>query len=158
MMSSRLIHDGLGLLTLLALCFGVAGFGARFRPGGWYARLAKPSWTPPNWLFAPVWILLYALIAVAGWLVWRETGLSAAVLPLGMFALQLFLNGIWSWLFFGLHRPDLAFIDVVALWLAIAATVVSFHGISMVAVALMLPYLLWVSFALTLNLSIWRLN
>jgi tryptophan-rich sensory protein len=81
-----------------------------------------------------------------------------AALPLSLFAVQLFLNGIWSWLFFGLHRPDLAFVDIVALWTAIAATIVAFQPISVPATLLLLPYLIWVSFALLLNFSIWRLN
>jgi len=98
------------------------------------------------------------MMAVAGWLVWREAGLAGALSPLGLFAAQLALNGIWSWLFFGLQRPDLAFVDIVALWLAIAATVATFGDVSMVAAWVMLPYLAWVSFALLLNLSIWRLN
>lgn len=157
-MSSHHIHEGLGLLAFLVLCFGVAGFGAYFRPGEWYARLAKPSWTPANRVFTPVWIVLYAMMAVAGWLVWREAGLAGAAMPLTLFVIQLLLNGIWSWLFFGLQRPDLAMIDIVALWLAIAATVVSFWGISPTASLVMVPYLAWVSFALLLNYEIWQLN
>lgn len=157
-MSTSHLHDGFGLTVFLVACFGVAWFGSRFRPGEWYGRLAKPSWTPPNRLFAPVWIVLYATMAVAAWMVWRDAGLSGAALPLSLFAGQLFLNGIWSWLFFGLHRPDRAFVDIVALWLAIAATIVAFQPISIPAALLLLPYLIWVSFALLLNFSIWRLN
>lgn len=157
-MSSSQIHEGLGLLAFLILCFGVAGIGAHLRPGAWYARLAKPSWTPANRVFTHVWIVLFLMMAVAGWLVWREAGLAGASIPLGLFALQLAFNAIWSWLFFGLQRPDLAFVDIVALWLAIAANVATFWGISPIASMVMLPYLAWVSFALLLNLSIWRLN
>jgi tryptophan-rich sensory protein len=97
-------------------------------------------------------------MAVAGWMVWREAGLAGALLPLGLFTVQLALNGIWSWLFFGLHRPDLAFADIIALWLAIATTIVVFQPISVTAGLLLLPYILWVSFALVLNFSIWQLN
>jgi len=157
-MSTKHLHEGLALTVFLLVCFGVAWFGARFRPGEWYGGLVKPSWTPPNGLFAPVWIVLYATMAVAGWMVWREAGLSGAALPLSLFAVQLFLNGIWSWLFFGLHRPDMAFADIIALWLAIAATIVVFQPISVTAGLLLLPYFLWVSFALVLNFSIWQLN
>ena len=157
-MPSNQIHEGLGLLGFLVLCFGVAGFGAHFRPGEWYARLAKPSWTPANRIFTPVWIVLYAMMAGAAWLVWREAGMAGAAVPLGLFTLQLVLNGAWSWLFFGLQRPDLAMVDIVALWLAIAATVASFWGISLIASLVMLPYVAWVSFALLLNHSIWQLN
>ena len=105
-----------------------------------------------------MWIVLYAMMAVAAWLVWREAGLAGAAIPLGLFILQLVLNGTWSWLFFGLKRPDLAMVDIVALWLAIAATVAAFWGTSVLAATVMLPYFAWVSFALLLNLSIWRLN
>lgn len=157
-MSTRHLHEGLALMGFLLVCSGVAWFGARFRPGEWYGRLAKPSWTPPNRIFAPVWIVLYAAMAVAGWMVWKEAGPAGAALPLALFAVQLFLNGIWSWLFFGLHRPDLAFADIIALWLAIAATILAFQAVSMTAGALLLPYLIWVSFALVLNFSIWQLN
>jgi tryptophan-rich sensory protein len=157
-MSTQYFHEGLALTGFLLVCAGVAWFGARFRPGEWYGRLAKPSWTPPNRLFAPVWIVLYATMAVAAWMVWRDAGMPAAAVPLGLFAAQLALNGIWSWLFFGLRRPDLALADVVALWFAIAVTIVAFHAISTAAGIMLLPYLLWVSFALLLNVSIWRLN
>ena len=109
-------------------------------------------------MFTPVWLVLYLMMALSGWLVWREAGLVGASLPLAMFTAQLFLNGIWSWLFFGLHRPDLAFADIAALWIAIAGTMLAFLDISMTAGMLLLPYLLWVSFALVLNFSIWRLN
>jgi translocator protein len=157
-MSTKYLHEGLVFTVFLLVCFGVAWFGSRFRPDEWYGQLAKPSWTPPNRLFAPVWIVLYATMAVAGWMVWREAGLAGALLPLGLFTVQLALNGIWSWLFFGLHRPDLAFADIIALWLAIAATIVAVQPISVTAWLLLLPYFLWVSFALVLNFSIWQLN
>lgn len=157
-MSFASIPEGAGLVLFLLACYGVAWFGARFRPGEWYGRIAKPSWTPPNRLFAPVWIILYTLMAVAGWLVWKAGRPSGAEMPLLLFGLQLFLNGIWSWLFFGLRRPDLAFVDIVALWIAIAATIVAFQPVSVPAGILLLPYFFWVSFALLLNFSIWRLN
>jgi tryptophan-rich sensory protein len=99
--------------------------GAFFRPGEWYERLKKPSWRPPNRLFAPVWTVLYVMIAVSGWLVWREFGFAGAVLPLAVYALQLVLNAAWTPLFFGLHRPDLAFVDIVLVWLSIVATMAS---------------------------------
>ena len=95
------------LLAFVAACFLAGIPGAVFRPGGWYERLVKPRWRPPNWLFALVWTVLYLTIAVSGWLVWREAGLAGAALPLEIFALQLVLNAAWTPLFFGLHRPDL---------------------------------------------------
>jgi tryptophan-rich sensory protein len=158
------------LVLFLLICFGAAAFGGQFTPGEWYAALAKPSWNPPAWAFAPVWTLLYAMMAVAGWLVWRSgerapvRSASEAVqgpsrsLALAVYALQLVLNGAWSWLFFGLHRPGLAFAEIVLLWLAILATVVLFWRRKPLAGALLLPYLAWVGFAAALNFSLWRLN
>lgn len=127
-------------------------------PGEWYASLAKPSWNPPSAVFAPVWSLLYVSMGVAAWLVWRQAGFEGAKLALGLFAGQLVLNALWSWLFFGLHRPDVAFVDIVALWLLILIVTVLFWRESRTAGALMLPYLAWVGFASCLNFAVWRLN
>lgn len=129
-----------------------------FPPGEWHAALAKPSWNPPNWLFGPVWTLLYTMMAVAVWLVWRERGWSGAREQLILFGMQLALNAAWSWLFFGLHRPDLALIDIVLLWLAILLTILSFREFSQTAAWLLVPYLAWVTFATLLNLALWRMN
>lgn len=157
----------LSLLFFLLACFGVAAFGAQFTPGEWYAALEKPPWNPPAWVFGPVWTVLYVMMAVAGWLVWRSPeppggargGWSAGRrAALGAFAVQLALNGAWSWLFFGLHRPALAFAEIVALWLAILLTTILFWRIRAAAGALLLPYLAWVSFAAALNLELWRLS
>ncbi|MHB1038308.1 MAG: TspO/MBR family protein [Pirellulales bacterium] len=117
--------------------------------------LTKPSWTPPGWLFGPVWSVLYLSMAVAAWLVWRK---GNAVMPLALFAVQLTFNAAWSWLFFGLHSPGMAFIDIVLLWAAIVATTIVFWRRSLVAGLLFVPYLAWVSFAGVLNFGIWRLN
>ena len=146
------------LLGFAATCFLAASPGAVFRPGEWYERLAKPKWRPPNWLFAPVWSVLYLMIAVSGWLVWRVAGFSAAVFPLSIYAISLALNGAWSGFFFGLHRPDLAFFEVILLWVSIVATIVTFYPIEQYSALLLLPYLIWVTFAAMLNLAIWRLN
>ena len=132
--------------------------GALFRPGDWYERLAKPTWRPPNRLFAPVWTVLYFTIAVSGWLVWREAGFSGAALPLAMYVLQLVLNAAWTPIFFGLHRPDLGFLDIVLVWLSIVATIALFFSIHAAAALLLLPYLAWVTFAAALNFAVWRLN
>jgi benzodiazapine receptor len=153
--------DGFSLFVLLGFivaCFLAALTGAVFRPGDWYERLAKPSWRPPNRLFAPVWTILYFTIAVSGWLVWREVGFASAALPLSIYALQLVLNAAWTPLFFGLHRVDLGFLDIVLLWLSIVATIALFYPIHAGAALLLLPYLAWVTFAATLNFAIWRLN
>ena len=144
--------------VFLALCVAAAATGFVFRPGQWYANLNQPSWRPPNALFGPVWLVLYVMIATAGWLVWREAGIGGAAVPLALYALQLALNATWSWLAFRRRRLDLAALDMAALWLAILATILTFHPISPTAAWLLVPYLAWVSFALALNLRLWRLN
>lgn len=147
------------LMLFLVVCFGVAAWAGQFTPGAWYAGLEKPPWNPPGWVFAPVWTVLYAMMAVAGWLVWRSPGLlTLRCLALGVFAVQLALNGAWSWIFFGLHRPGLALAEIVVLWLAIVATTLLFWRVRPLAGALFLPYLAWVSFAVALNAALWRLN
>jgi tryptophan-rich sensory protein len=151
-------YSVLVLLGFIAGCFLAALTGALFRPGGWYEQLAKPSWRPPNRLFGPVWTVLYLTIAVSGWLVWREASFAGAVLPLTIYALQLVLNAAWTPLFFGLHRPDLGFFDIVLVWLSIITTIVVFYPIHAGAALLLLPYFAWVNFAAALNFAIWRLN
>ena len=151
----------IGLIVLLVLCFAVAAVGGLATTPNipnWYAGLAKPSWTPPDWIFGPVWSVLYLSMAIAAWLVWRQAGLAGAALPMALFGIQLLLNTLWSWLFFGLHSPSAALVDIILLWTAIVATTVAFWRRSMVAGILFLPYLVWVSFASVLNLAIWRLN
>jgi tryptophan-rich sensory protein len=150
--------DWLALLGFIAACFAAAATGAFFRPGEWYERLNKPAWRPPNRVFAPVWTALYVMIALSGWLVWREAGLAGAALPLSVYALQLILNAVWTPLFFGLHRPDLGFVDIVLVWLSIVTTIALFMPIHAGAALLLLPYLAWVTLATALNYSIWRLN
>jgi benzodiazapine receptor len=146
------------LVVLIVVCFAVGGLGGLATAPNiptWYAGLQKPSWTPPDSVFGPVWSALYLAMAVAAWLVWRK---GDAALPLTIFAVQLALNGAWSWLFFALHSLGAAFVDVVLLWAAIVATTVVFWRRSAAAGLLLLPYLAWVSFAAVLNLAIWRLN
>ena len=128
------------------------------RPDEWYRALHKPWFNPPGWVFGPVWTLLYASMAVAAWMLWRRRGFRAARIPLMLFALQLVLNAAWTPLFFGLHRPGLAFAEIVLLWLAIAATVAAFFRDVRWAGWLMTPYLAWVSFAAVLNFALWRMN
>jgi tryptophan-rich sensory protein len=137
---------------------GAAATGALFRQGEWYRQLDKPSWRPPDWLFAPVWTALYAMITLSGWIVWRQAGFAGAALPLTVYALQLILNALWTPVFFGLRRPDLALIEIVMVWASIVATIVLFHSISPPAAWLLVPYLAWVSFASALNFSIWLRN
>jgi len=149
------LDSGVGLVGWLALCFGAAAVGARFRPGAWYAALRKPAWNPPDWIFAPVWSVLYVLMAAAAWSVWRQAGVAP---QLGLFLLQLALNAAWTWLFFGLRRPGLALAEIAVLWLAIAATVVAFWSVRPLAGWLLIPYLAWVTFAGALNAALWRYN
>ncbi len=151
-----------GLIVSVTVCFAVAALGSLYtNPSidNWYAALAKPSWNPPNWIFGPVWTVLYLMMAIAGWLVWRRRGsITGAAFPLAVFAIQLLLNALWSYLFFGLHRPGLAFAEIVLLWAAILATLLAFRRVIPLAGWLLLPYLLWVTFAAFLNFTIWRLN
>ncbi|MEQ1948360.1 MAG: TspO/MBR family protein [Bryobacteraceae bacterium] len=151
-------YQALALGGWLALCFAASAGAAFVSTGGWYAALQKPSWNPPAWLFAPVWTLLYAMMAVAAWLVWREGGWPAQGPALRLFLLQWLLNALWTPLFFAMHLPGPAFVEIVVFWLALAATLVSFLRVKKLAGLLLVPYLAWVSFAAFLNFTIWRLN
>lgn len=148
----------LGLILWLVATLAAGFIGSQFLPGAWYEALDKPSWTPPNAVFGPVWTALYLMMAVAAWLVWRKAGFAGASAALTLFVVQLALNALWSYLFFGLHRPDLALIDILLLWLVILATLLLFWRIQPLAGALLVPYLLWVTYATALNFQIWRLN
>ena len=143
------------LPVFVALSFAAAAFGAYFEPGQWYEGLRKPAFTPPNWIFAPVWSLLYACMGIAAALVWQR---SRALIPMVLWGTQLCLNAAWSWIFFGLHEPGLAFLEIRVLWVAIALTIFVFWRIRPAAGALLVPYLLWVGFASWLNWELWRLN
>jgi tryptophan-rich sensory protein len=143
------------LVVFVVLVAAVAATAGQFMPGAWYAGLAKPTWTPPGWLFGPVWSVLYLMIAVAGWLVWRANGMGPA---LALWGAQLALNGIWSPVMFGAHRIGLALVVIVVLWVAIAAFIAVAWRVSRNAALLFVPYLAWVSFATALNFAIWRLN
>lgn len=142
-------------LAVIALAvIAAASLGAVFKPGDWYLSLAKPTWTPPNWLFAPVWTTLYVMIAVAGWLAWRRQG----GLLFAVWIVALLLNAAWSWLFFGRHWIGVALVDITALWCAIAVFMALAWRPAPAASLLFAPYLLWVGFAGLLNLRIWQLN
>lgn len=125
----------------------------------WYAALTRPDFSPPNWVFGPVWTTLYLLMGVAAFLVWRSGLQEKAVrVGLGFFVAQLFLNSLWSIFFFGLQSPGLAFGEIILLWLMIVMTIRYFAKVSKTAAWLMAPYILWVSFAAYLNYAIWMLN
>jgi benzodiazapine receptor len=147
------------LISCIAVCLGAAGLGSlltqpALRP--WYAGLAKPWWTPPNWLFGPVWTILYLAMAVAAWLVWRRSSLTA--FPMQLFLLQLLLNVAWSAIFFHFRAPGWAFIEIATLWCAILLTTIAFGRSAPLPGWLMIPYLMWVTYAAALNFAIWRLN
>lgn len=148
----------IGAVGWLVLTFAAAALGARFLPDEWYRRLNKPAWNPPSSIFAPVWTILYLLMAAAAWLVWRRHGLGGALVPLILFVAQLLLNAGWTWLFFGRHRIRGALIDIAILWVAILTTLISFWRLEPLAGILLLPYLAWVSFAAVLNWTIWQMN
>ena len=127
----------------------------RFLPGDWYEALAKPEWTPPNWLFSPVWAVLYVMIAVAGWRVYETLGFGPA---LGLWYVALLLNAAWSPIMFGAHRIGLAAVDIVGLWLTVVAFIAVTWRQDSVASLLFVPYLVWITYAAALNLAIYRLN
>lgn len=157
------ILDVIKLIIAVGLSLSAGVFGSVFTTrsdfSSWYDTLNKPFFNPPGWVFGPVWTALYILMGIAAFVVWRQ-GLQrrAARIALACFAFQLVLNALWSAIFFGMHRIDVALIEIVVLWAAIAATIVTFRRVSQVAAVLLYPYILWVSFAVVLNASIWVLN
>ena len=147
------------LIVCIAVCLAAAGLGSALtqpalRP--WYASLNKPRWTPPNWLFGPAWTMLFLAMAFAAWLVWRQSSLTAV--PMQLFLVQLLLNVSWSVVFFRLRSPGGAFVEIVLLWCGILITTFAFGSIVPLAGWLMIPYLIWVTYAAALNFAIWRLN
>ncbi len=153
-------REGVALAACLAVGFAAAALGSvatASSVGGWYRSLVKPPWTPPDWVFGPVWTLLNAAMGVAAWLVWRSTA-TVRKRALALFAVQLGLNVAWSRLFFALRRIDLALVEMAALWVAIALILMAFAGASSAAAWLLAPYLAWVSFAAVLNAVLLRLN
>lgn len=148
----------LSLVGWILVAYAAAVLGGLAGPDAWYATINKPSWNPPNRVFGPVWTILFTMMGVAAWLVWSRRAETGVTLALGLFVGQLLLNALWSWLFFHWHRPDWAFAELLLLWLAILATLLAFWRVRPLAGALLVPYLLWVSFAGYLNLTLWRLN
>lgn len=147
-----------GLLGWLLVAFAAAAVGAiaSVNAAAFYAELSKPPWAPPAEVFGPVWTVLYLLMGVSAWLVWREPRPSRGALVL--FGVQLAANALWSWLFFAWHRGALATVEVLLLLVLIIATVRAFWQSSRLAAALLLPYLLWVCFASALTWSVWQRN
>ena len=149
----------LGLVGWLAVCFVAAAVGAiaSVDAGAFYAALVRPTWAPPAWLFGPVWSTLYTVMAVAVWLVWRAPAVRTRV-ALALFLSQLVANALWSWLFFAWQLGGWAFAEVALLWLLIVGTLVAFYRIRPLAGLLLVPYLVWVSFAAVLNWTLWMAN
>ena len=146
-------------IALPLLVGGLSGIATARGVQDWYPTLAKPPFNPPDWVFGPVWTLLYVMMGVAAFLVWQRGWNDKAVrIALVLFLVQLALNGLWSVLFFGMRSPGLAFAEIIVLWLSIAATAILFWRVLAAAGMLLLPYAAWVSFAAVLNGSIWILN
>lgn len=151
-----------GLIFWVGICYATAWLGAQVSPGiapaEWYETINKPDWNPPGWVFGPVWSMLYTLMGIAAWLVWKKHGLTKAAPALAAFMVQLLLNGLWSQIFFGMQEIGWAFFEIILLLAAILSTTVLFFRKSKWAGWLMLPYLLWVCFATVLNGTIWFMN
>jgi tryptophan-rich sensory protein len=150
----------LGLAGWLAASFAASAVGAvaSIQAKSFYSQLVQPSWAPPPEVFGPVWTVLYALMGISAWLVWRRGGFGANRPALTLFLVQLGVNALWSWLFFAWQLGLLALVDIAVLWILIAMTLVAFWRVSPLAGGLLVPYLLWVSFAAALNFSLWQLN
>jgi benzodiazapine receptor len=149
-------------IICLALTFSAAFVGSLFTREAvpdWYATLNKPIFTPPDWLFGPVWAILYLLMAISAFIVWQKSLVNPAVrIALTVYLIQLILNALWSVIFFGLKLPLPAFIEILLLWSAIVFTIIAFVRVSITAALILVPYILWVSFAAVLNFFIWFLN
>lgn len=149
--------DYVKLIVSVVICQLAGGIGSIFTVssvGSWYSGLKKPFFNPPNWLFGPVWTLLFLLMGVSFYLLWVNHGKTAMI----VFGVQLLLNVLWSVLFFGLKSPLYALIEIFMLWAAILAAIIVSYNVSKTASYLMVPYILWVSFAIMLNLMIYRMN
>jgi translocator protein len=154
-------NNTIGLVVALLLPLSLGGIGAvASNRSTWYQTLRKPSFNPPNWIFGPVWTLLYLLMGLSSWLVWRERRNNRPSVQgaLGWYGVQLLFNGLWSIIFFGMRRVRLALADIVALWSTLLITIIQFFRIRKSAAWLLLPYFLWVTFATLLNTAIWWLN
>jgi tryptophan-rich sensory protein len=155
------LQEFTALLVCISVCFVAAGVGSYFTvpaARSWYPGLAKPAWTPPSWLFGPVWTALYTLMGISLWLVWRERGVGGAVPAVALFGAQLTLNALWTVVFFGMRAPGAAFAEIVALLVSILATILAFAAISRVAAVLLVPYFVWSLYAAALNYAVWQLN
>ena len=146
------------LAMSLLICFIPSFIGVYFRPGDWYMEIIKPSWTPPGWIFGPVWTMLYICMGIALWMVWESRDKTNIKLPLIVFSIQLILNAMWSCIFFGLQNLFVSVIEIYCLLAMIMLSIILFYRIRKIAGLILIPYLLWVSFASILNFTIWSLN
>ena len=153
-------RQALALLGWLAVSFLAAALGglASTNAGDFYQQLTRPAWAPPSWLFAPAWTVLYLLMAVSAWLVWREGGFRRARIALCLFLIQLAVNALWTWLFFVWRQGELAFGEILILWLLIVCTIIAFWRVRAIAAVLLIPYLAWVTFASALTYVVWQRN
>jgi tryptophan-rich sensory protein len=159
-MSRSAVRQAAGLAGWLLASYAAAALGAAASAGaaGFYQQLSRPAWAPPAGLFGPVWTVLYTMMAVAAWLVWRTRGFAGARAALRLFVAQLAANALWSWLFFAWRLGALALGEIVLLWLLVAATLAAFWRERPLAGALLVPYLAWVTFAAALTFALWRQN
>ena len=153
--TSSKLRNALALVGFVVITFCAPLMSIGSMPGAWYAALIKPAWNPPSWIFGPAWTLLYTLMAVAAWLVWKRVGFSR---PLAFYFVQLALNAAWTPIFFGAHQLGWALIEILIMWIMILLTLLSFRRVTPSAGWLFLPYIAWVSFATVLNFTLWRLN
>jgi tryptophan-rich sensory protein len=153
--TSSKLRNALALVGFIVITFCAPLMSIGSMPGAWYAALNKPTWNPPSWVFGPAWTLLYTLMAVAAWLVWKRVGFSR---PLAFYFVQLALNAAWTPIFFGAHQLGWALVEIILMWIMILLTLLSFRRVTPTAGWLFVPYLAWVSFASFLNFTLWRLN
>ncbi len=159
---SMKVQNPVALVAAVVSCIVLGSLGGIVTitgPGSWYALLAKPAFSPPGWLFAPVWTLLFILMGISLWMVWNKgAGRRNVRIALGIFAVQFAFNIAWSFLFFGMQSPFLGLVDILILWVLILATIVCFYRVQRTAAYLLIPYILWVSFASFLNYTIYVMN
>lgn len=147
-----------GLIIWIFICSLAGIFGAQFEPGSWYELLQKPAWTPPNWVFPVVWPILYVMMGISAWMLWKMEEVSLTDTEFTWFFMQLILNALWSWIFFGMELIATGLAEIFLLWVALIFTLFLFWHRNHTAGLLLVPYLLWVSYASALNFAIWQLN
>jgi translocator protein len=151
----------LKLVISILLCQSAGIIGSFFTRESittWYAGLIKPQFNPPNWVFAPVWMILYLIIGISFYLIWNKSNDKNIFIPVILFIIQLVLNSAWTIIFFGLKSPLLAFFEILILWILIILCIFKFYPVSVTASFLLIPYLIWVTYAAVLNYSLWKLN